>query len=307
MADQGEHESSKAQVPLVAPAKHDGEQHRMNHVQRNRGIDEQYILKSNMDWQVTIYRHALNALPKCHDSLRQNDVLICRIFATTLQNEAQYWFYTLPPCLIRNFSKLFLVFTKEYSSYRSIKKKFDHLFNMKNDLNESLRTCVKRFKVEKVKIVECKDSIACSTFRKGFLADHPFFRKLIMGKNLTLVDFYALAEKHSLWDEAKCSQKPLEQPRKYAELTQKKARDKPLNNKDKPGSRCRDRSFAKESSVPKTYTKFSVLINQIIRDLKDKPWFKMLLSIRGDTTKMDETKYCAFHKGPEHTTNDYTI
>ncbi|XP_070672487.1 uncharacterized protein [Malus domestica] len=123
-----------------------------------------------------------------------NDAFMCKIFATTLQGEAQDWFHTLPPRLIQNFNKLSLVFTKEYSSYNSMKKKFDHLFNMKKDLKESLRTYIKRFKVEKAKIVGCDGSIACSAFRKRLLANHPFFRKLIMSENLSLANSYALAE-----------------------------------------------------------------------------------------------------------------
>ncbi|KAM1882065.1 hypothetical protein ACFX13_003611 [Malus domestica] len=55
------------------------------------------------------------------------------------------------------------------------------------------------------------------------------------------------------------------------------------------------------------YTKFSVLINQIFRDLKDKPWFKPSPPpMRGDTSKIDQTKYCTFHTVPEHTTNGCT-
>ncbi|KAM2515531.1 hypothetical protein ACFX1W_027765 [Malus domestica] len=68
---------------------------------------------------------------------------------------------------------------------------------MKKDLKESLRTYVKRFKVEKAKIVGCNDSIASSTFRKGLPSDHPLFKELIMGENLTMANSYALAEKHS--------------------------------------------------------------------------------------------------------------
>ncbi|KAM2444993.1 hypothetical protein ACFX1W_012988 [Malus domestica] len=51
---------------------------------------------------------------------RNNDNLMCKIFATTLQGEAQDWFYTLPPQSIRSFDEFSLIFTKEYSSYRSI-------------------------------------------------------------------------------------------------------------------------------------------------------------------------------------------
>ncbi|XP_068319718.1 uncharacterized protein [Pyrus communis] len=114
-----------------------------------------------------------------------NDTLMCKIFAMTLQ-----------------------VFIEEYSSYCSIKKKSDHLFNMKNGPNESLHTYVKRFKAEKAKIIRYDDNVACSAFRKGLLTDHPLFEELIMCENITLTDFYALAEKHSLSDEAKLSQKP---------------------------------------------------------------------------------------------------
>ncbi|KAM1611054.1 hypothetical protein ACFXTN_021394 [Malus domestica] len=132
------------------------------------------------------------------------------IFATTLQGEAQYWFYTLPPQSIRNFYELSLVFTKEYSSYRSIKKKSDHLFNVKKNPKESLRDYVRRFKVEKAKIVGCNDSIARVAFQKGLPADHPLFGKLIMKEDLTLADSFALAEKYALWDEARqCTFKDL--------------------------------------------------------------------------------------------------
>ncbi|KAM2805692.1 hypothetical protein COP2_047569 [Malus domestica] len=103
---------------------------------------------------------------------RINDDVMCKIFATTLQDEAQDWFYTLPSQSIRNFYELSLVFTKEYSSYRSIKKKSDHLFDVKKNLKESLHDYVRRFKVEKSKIVRCNDSIARAAFQKGLPADH---------------------------------------------------------------------------------------------------------------------------------------
>ncbi|KAM2089335.1 hypothetical protein ACFX1T_033298 [Malus domestica] len=114
---------------------------------------------------------------------RNNDDLMCKIFATTLQ---------------------------EYSSYRSIKKKSDHLFNVKKNPKESLRDYVRRFKVEKAKIVGCNNSIARTAFQKGLPANHPLFGKLIMKEDLTLANSFALAEKHALWDEARqCTFKDL--------------------------------------------------------------------------------------------------
>ncbi|KAM1439766.1 hypothetical protein ACFXTO_013584 [Malus domestica] len=134
---------------------------------------------------------------------RNNDDLMCKIFATTLQGEAQDWFYTLPPQSIKNFYELSLVFTIEYSSYRSIKKKSDHLFDIKKNLKESLRDYVRRFKAKKARVVRGNDSIARVAFQKGLPADHPLFEKLIMKEDLTLADFFALVEKRALWDEAR--------------------------------------------------------------------------------------------------------
>ena len=107
------------------------------------------------------------------------DAFMCKIFATTLQGEAQELFHTLPPLSIQNFSELSLVFTKEYSSYRLMKKKSDHLFNMMKEPKETVRIYVMRLKEENAKIVKCDDSIASSAFQKGFLADHPLFKELI--------------------------------------------------------------------------------------------------------------------------------
>ncbi|KAM1048310.1 hypothetical protein ACFX1X_027772 [Malus domestica] len=124
---------------------------------------------------------------KCYQSImilyRNNDDLICKIFVTTLQ---------------------------EYSSYRSIKKKSDHLFDVKKNPKESLRDYVRRFKVEKARIVGCNNSIARAAFQKELPADHPLFEKSIMKENLTLADSFTLAEKHALWDEARqCTFKDL--------------------------------------------------------------------------------------------------
>ncbi|KAM1531300.1 hypothetical protein ACFX1Z_020270 [Malus domestica] len=67
------------------------------------------------------------------------------------------------------------------------------------------RRTQKRFKAEKVKIVECNDSIASVAFQKGLPADHPLFGELIMKEDLTLADFVTLADKHALGDEARQS------------------------------------------------------------------------------------------------------
>ncbi|XP_070675739.1 uncharacterized protein [Malus domestica] len=127
-----------------------------------------------------------------------NDALMCKIFTTTLQGEAQDWFHTLLPQSIRSFDELSFVFTNDYSSYYSIKKKSDCLFNDKKNPNESLRDYVNWFKAEKAKIVRCNNSIASAAFQKGLPSYHLLFEELIMKEYLTLADSFTLAEKHAL-------------------------------------------------------------------------------------------------------------
>ncbi|KAM1348071.1 hypothetical protein FF1_002361 [Malus domestica] len=211
---------------------------------------------------------------------------MCKIFATTLQGEMQDWFHTLPPRSIQNFDDLSLVFIKEYLSYCSIKKKSDQLF-----------------KAEKAKIVGCDDSIASITFQKGLPADHSLFGELIMKEDLALADSFVLAKKHALWDEARRADKVPEQPRKESVVAQKK-KDGKQYNRSRQEAKRRDRPTTKEGPTTKNYSKFSIPIHQILRDIKNEPWFKLPKQSKGDTSKLDHNKYCAFHRGPSHTTDD---
>lgn len=74
----------------------------------------------------------------------------------------------------------------------------DHLFNIVKDLKESIRNYVNRFKVEKAKIIGCSEGITTAAFKNEIPTEHPLFRKLIMGGELTLAASYALVEKQAL-------------------------------------------------------------------------------------------------------------
>ncbi|XP_008392754.3 uncharacterized protein [Malus domestica] len=122
---------------------------------------------------------------------KNNDALMCKNFAITLQGEVQDWFHTLPSQSIRSFNELSFVFIKEYSSNCSIKRTSDHLFSIIKDPRETIRDYVKRFKAEKAKIVGCNKDIAMAAFRNGLPTEHLLFGKLIMGEELTLIASYA--------------------------------------------------------------------------------------------------------------------
>ena len=126
-----------------------------------------------------------------------------------------------------------------------------------------------------------------------------------MKDNLTLIDPFALADKHLLWDEARRADKAPEQPRRESPVAKKKEDVMLYNNKSRHEAKRRDWSPTKGGLTPKNYFKFLIPIHQILRGIKSEPWFKLSTQSKRDTSKLDKTQYCAFHRGIGHTTDNY--
>ncbi|XP_021802679.1 uncharacterized protein LOC110746747 [Prunus avium] len=222
---------------------------------------------------------------------KTDDALMCKVFVMTLRGAAQDWFHTLPSGSISSFKELAYVFTKEYTSYRMIKKNPDHLFNLRKKSDESLRDYIKRFKAEKANIVGCDDRIASSAFKKGLPAEHDLYRELTITPS-------QLWQRSSRPRNAMRSGMMIESPQRSL-LSRKISR---LNGQAKEAMR---RSHPQEDTpAGENYTKFSIPIHQILAQVKDKPWVKRPPPLKGDPDKRDTRKYCAFHGTNGHTTNN---
>ncbi|CAL9003898.1 unnamed protein product [Prunus brigantina] len=147
---------------------------------------------------------------------KTEDALMCKVFAMTLRGAAQDWFHTLPSESISSFKELAYVFAKEYTSYRTIKKNPDHLFNMHKKSDESLRDYIKRFKAERANIVGCDDQIASSAFKRGLPTECELYRELTISPCRTLVEVFATAERYALWDDDRIAAKKADQAAKQA-------------------------------------------------------------------------------------------
>ncbi|XP_034212696.1 uncharacterized protein LOC117625198 [Prunus dulcis] len=192
---------------------------------------------------------------------------MCKVFAMTLRGAAQDWFHTLPSGSISSFMELAYVFTKEYTSYRTIKKNPDHLFNVKKKSDESLRDYIKRFKAERANIVGCDDQIASSAFKR---------------------EVFATTERYALWDDDQIAAKKADQAAKQASKENGKRRSQPQEG----------------APAIEKYTKFTIPIHQILAQVNDMPWLKKPSPLKGNLTKKDTSRYCTFHEGYGHYTND---
>ncbi|CAL2239104.1 unnamed protein product [Prunus armeniaca] len=191
---------------------------------------------------------------------KAEDALMCKVFAMTLRGAAQDWFHTLPSGSVSSFKELAYVFTKEYASYRTIKKNPDHLYNLRKKSNESLRDYIKRFKAEKANIVGCDDWIAASAFKKGLPAEHNLYRELTITPNQTLAEVYVTVERYALWDDDRIAAK---KSTKQEDQSTKRAgqRSDGFSNKNKDKRRSHPQGDAKAGE---NYTKFTIPIHQIL-------------------------------------------
>ncbi|CAL8996408.1 unnamed protein product, partial [Prunus brigantina] len=231
---------------------------------------------------------------------KADDALMCKVFAMTLRGAAQDWFHTLPSASIGNFKEFAIIFTKEYTSYKTVRKHADHLFNLRKKPDESLRDYLKRFKAEKANIIGCNDQVASSAFKKGLPTEHELYRELAITPSQTLAEVFATAERYALWDDdriaAKKASKQVDYPTKQA--SQK-------SNKFEQKARDKRRSRPQEgSSETGTFTEFAIPIHQILAQVKDKPWVRRPPPMKGDPFKRDTSKYCAFHGEHGHYTNN---
>ncbi|CAL2266525.1 unnamed protein product [Prunus armeniaca] len=232
---------------------------------------------------------------------KADDALMCKVFAMTLRGAAQDWFHTLPSTSIGNFKEFALIFTKEYTSYKTVRKHADHLFNLHKKLDESLRDYLRWFKDEKANIIGCNDQVAFLAFKKGLPTEHELYQELAITPSQTLGEVLATAERYALWDDdhiaAKKASKKVDHPKKQASQKsnkfEQKAQDKHRSQPQEGGSKTG------------AFTEFAIPIHQILAQVKDKPWVRMPLPLRGDPSERDTNKYCAFHGEHSHYTNNY--
>ncbi|CAL2258372.1 unnamed protein product [Prunus armeniaca] len=209
---------------------------------------------------------------------KAEDTLMCKVFAMTLQGAAQDWFHTLLSGSISSFKEL---------AY-TIKKNPDHLFNLHKKSDESLRDYIKRFKAERANIIGCDDQIASSAFKRRLPTECELYRELTISPHQTLVEVFATAERYALWDDDRIVAKEADQAAEQASKENGKRRSQPQE--------C--------APVEKSYIKFTIPIHQILTQVKDMPWLKKPSPLKGNPTKKDTSRYCTFHEGHGHYTND---
>ena len=95
------------------------------------------------------------------------DPVRCRAFAITLKGPALALFNRLPPSSISSFREISIAFVSHFIGARKYRKLSYHLLTIKQGSQESLRSYVKRFNAESLKVDIPDEKFAITAFMAG--------------------------------------------------------------------------------------------------------------------------------------------
>ena len=119
----------------------------------------------------------------------------CHSFPTTLKGDAREWFTKLPTSSIDNFEQLGNAFLHHFVGEQHPKRPADHLLTIKQGEKETLRSYVKQFTRETLKVDEANDKVQLTTFKVG-LKSREFVVLLAKNPPKTMVKMLLKAQKY---------------------------------------------------------------------------------------------------------------
>ena len=94
----------------------------------------------------------------------RNDLILCRIFPSSLKGVASNWFYSLPSRSSHKFKDLIKLFISQYFSRQELKQNNHYLLCTKMKPSDSLKAYVGHFQSQRTKVYNCSDDASALAF-----------------------------------------------------------------------------------------------------------------------------------------------
>lgn len=131
------------------------------------------------------------------------DPVRCRAFAITLKDSALAWFNRLPPASISSFKELSVAFVSHFIGAMIYRKPSYHLLNVKQGSDENLRSYVKRFNSESLKVDVPDEKFAITAFIAGLgVQSKDLMFSISKNPQASMAEVLAKAEKYINGEEA---------------------------------------------------------------------------------------------------------
>ena len=176
------------------------------------------------------------------------DPVRCRAFAITLKGSTLAWFNRLPPSSVSSFTKLSITFVSHFIGARTYRKPSYHLLTIKQSSQESLRSYVRRFNTESMKVDILDEKFAVTAFIAGLgvqLKDLMF--SISKNPQARMVEVLAKTEKYINGEEALLSKQRSSSSQKERSRGDKKRERSPKRQVDRERSLRRSRENRERS------------------------------------------------------------
>ncbi|GKV35451.1 hypothetical protein SLEP1_g43714 [Rubroshorea leprosula] len=223
----------------------------------------------------------LHAFYSCMQAQNAFDALMCKIFPSTLCDNARTWYYSLPLRPISSYSEMASAFATKFSSRRLIRKTTSELMRVKQKEGESLKNYMSQFNDAVLEVSSFNQAVGIAIVIQGL--QHERFRdSLIKHPAATFNEVNDRSLKFITAEEYALSQKPVlpkSQNPDWRDEGQSRKRMKTMQNRV-PMSTFAVR-FRKSNSLPPQQSISKAPVT----------W-----------TPFNLSRYCDFHQDHGHTT-----
>ena len=181
------------------------------------------------------------------------------------------------------------------------KRPADHLLTIRQEENETLRSCVKRFTRETLEVDEADDKVQLTTFKAG-LRSRDLVASLTKNPLKTMIEMLFKAQKYMNAKDSVAAISDVEKPGDKGRKDDERRGQK----RDRPDRQLTDANRRKEDKGTRTvkFTPLVMPIDKILMQIKDKHYLKWPRPLHSSPHIRNKNKYCRFHKDHGHYTED---
>ena len=225
-----------------------------------------------------------------------DDILMCRIFPSSLGDVALRWFDRLEHGSIHSWTELSEAFTTRFITNTRKSKEVDSLMALAMRFGESLKSYSARYWETYNEIDRCGEDVAISQFRFGLPVGSKLRQSLAkkpppnMSNLMSWIEQHVRVEEDGLQPQKQFGDNMVVQ-KKLAQPETSRAQHKPKQS----GPVTRE-------SFQAINTAFKEPIFRILPQIKNKPYFVWPAKLSGDPSSRESKPYCAYHRERGHLT-----
>ncbi|KAK8951022.1 hypothetical protein KSP39_PZI003144 [Platanthera zijinensis] len=221
-----------------------------------------------------------------------SDPLLCQVFPTTLKGQARTWFHALRAGTVTSFAELTRQFSDQFIANRRIVRDPSHLSGIRQNEGETLKEFFRRFTAEARQIPGVDPELLRGVFLGG-LRPSGFYSALMRETVPSYPDLVHRVEARIAADEA------IEAHRQQFNDNQKRKRENEPAPQHQEG---RFRRNHQRDQSPREYTPLNTSRTNVFYAIQGKEALRKPRPLPKNTG--DQTKYCEFHHGQGHDTED---